>query len=112
MRYEAARRPVMDYVAKLSHHLALLFTATSTGVQVVRPWLLRRNRGNVPLRRRIVSGVAGFQSEPATVWSLLSALGLARGRTGAVTGRAPEPRPLAGALGLGGLSVDSLPGPT
>jgi 2-polyprenyl-6-methoxyphenol hydroxylase-like FAD-dependent oxidoreductase len=79
-RYEAARRPVMDYVAKLSHNLALIFTTTTPGVELVRPRLLRHNRGNVGLRRRVISGVAGFESESATVWSVLSALGLARGR--------------------------------
>jgi 2-polyprenyl-6-methoxyphenol hydroxylase-like FAD-dependent oxidoreductase len=79
-RYEAARRPVMNYVAKLSHNLAVLFTTTTTGVEAVRPWLLRHNRGNLRLRRRVISGVAGFQAEPATAWAVLSALGLARGR--------------------------------
>jgi 2-polyprenyl-6-methoxyphenol hydroxylase-like FAD-dependent oxidoreductase len=77
-RYEAARRPVMDYVARLSHNLALLFTTTTRGVELVRPRLLRHNRDNVPLRRRLVSGVAGFESEPFTAWAVLSALGLAR----------------------------------
>lgn len=80
-RYEAARRPVMSYVGKLSHNLALLFTTTAPGVEVVRPWMLRFNRGNVPLRRGVISGVAGFESESATAWALLSALGLARGRS-------------------------------
>jgi 2-polyprenyl-6-methoxyphenol hydroxylase-like FAD-dependent oxidoreductase len=79
-RYEAARRPVMNYVAKLSHNLALIFTTTATGVEVVRPWLLRHNRGNVRLRRRVISGVAGFESEPSTARAVLSALGLARSR--------------------------------
>jgi 2-polyprenyl-6-methoxyphenol hydroxylase-like FAD-dependent oxidoreductase len=79
-RYEAARRPVMDYVAKLSHNLALIFTITGPGVELVRPRLLRHNRDNAGLRRRVISGVAGFETESATVASLLSALGLARGR--------------------------------
>ncbi|GII96140.1 hypothetical protein Ssi02_63710 [Sinosporangium siamense] len=58
-------------MARLSHTLATLFTSNSAGARPVR-----RNRGNVPLRRRIVYGMAGFTSETATTWAWLSALGL------------------------------------
>ncbi|QIZ36453.1 NAD(P)/FAD-dependent oxidoreductase [Saccharopolyspora sp. ASAGF58] len=77
-RYEMARRPVMDYVTRLSHTLAMLFTATSKGAQAVRPRLLRSNRDNVRLQKRIVYNMAGFGSEKFTAWALLSAFGLTR----------------------------------
>jgi 2-polyprenyl-6-methoxyphenol hydroxylase-like FAD-dependent oxidoreductase len=77
-RYEAARQPVMNYVSRLSHNLALLFTATAAGTELVRPRLLRYNRDNVPLRGRLTSSVAGFEAQPFTAWALMSALGLAR----------------------------------
>jgi 2-polyprenyl-6-methoxyphenol hydroxylase-like FAD-dependent oxidoreductase len=82
-RYEAARQPVMSYVGRLSHNLALLFTATVPGTEIIRPRLLRYNRDNVPLRGRLTSSVAGFEAQPFTAWALLSALGLTRrGRRG------------------------------
>lgn len=77
-RYEAARRPVMDYVTRLSHTLAMLFTSTSTAVHLVRPRLLRSNRDNARLRKRIVHNMAGFGSQAFTGWALLSAFGLTR----------------------------------
>jgi 2-polyprenyl-6-methoxyphenol hydroxylase-like FAD-dependent oxidoreductase len=89
-RYEAARQPAMKYIARLSHNLALIFTTTTTGVEVVRPRVLRRNRDNLRLRRRVISGVAGFESEPATARALLSALGLARGRLDAAGALSPR----------------------
>lgn len=78
-RYEATRRPVISYVSRLSHTLALLFTSTSGAVRLVRPHLLSHNRDNVALRRRIVAGMAGFGSEVFTGWAMRSALGLTRG---------------------------------
>ncbi|MFD8495758.1 FAD-dependent oxidoreductase [Amycolatopsis sp. NPDC059657] len=77
-RYEAERRPVLDYVSRLSHVLALLFTSTSRGAQLVRPRLLRANRDNDELRHRIVYNMAGFSSDTFTAWALRSALGLTR----------------------------------
>ncbi|MFF4189634.1 FAD-dependent oxidoreductase [Nonomuraea sp. NPDC001831] len=77
-RYEAARRPVLGYVSRLSHTLALLFTSTSATVRLARPLLLSRNSGNDVLRRRIVAGMAGFTSDLFTGWAIRSALGLTR----------------------------------
>ncbi|GLZ29257.1 monooxygenase [Lentzea sp. NBRC 105346] len=77
-RYEAERRPVMAYVARLSHVLARLFTTTSAVATLVRPHLLRHNRDNAALRRRIVHNMAGFGSDPFTAWAVMSAV---RGRS-------------------------------
>lgn len=75
-RYEEARRPQVEYVARLSHNLATLFAARSLAAKTVYPFMLRRNRSNARLRYRITYNVAGLGSQPFSTWDWISASGL------------------------------------
>lgn len=81
LRYEATRRPALEFVARMSHNLATLLTATSWPGRVLRPAILRRNRANIPLRRHITQNVAGLTAMPLSAVQWISAAGLPIGRS-------------------------------
>jgi 2-polyprenyl-6-methoxyphenol hydroxylase-like FAD-dependent oxidoreductase len=74
--YERARRPRMEYVAKLSHNLATLFAGTSHAARTIYPFMLRRNRSNARLRYQLTFNVAGLGARPFSVWDWMCASGL------------------------------------
>jgi 2-polyprenyl-6-methoxyphenol hydroxylase-like FAD-dependent oxidoreductase len=75
-RYEQARRPTVDYVLRLSHNLATLFTGTSLAARTVWPFMLRRNSSNLRLRHQLTRNVAGLDARPFGPWDWLVASGL------------------------------------
>lgn len=91
LRYEEARGPRMDYVARLSHNMAGLLTNTSWAGRALRPGLLRRNQDNHRLRGRLTRNMAGLTAQPLTITDWVSASGLFNG----VLGRPGTGEPLA-----------------
>jgi 2-polyprenyl-6-methoxyphenol hydroxylase-like FAD-dependent oxidoreductase len=75
-RYEQARRPRVEYVARLSHNLATLFAGTSWAARVVYPFMLHRNKSNKRLRYRLTYNVAGLGAKPFSAWDWMCASGL------------------------------------
>lgn len=59
-RYEAIRRPRVDYVARLSHNLAMLFTDLGWRGRVVGRYMLRRNRAGHRLRSIVIYNMSGL----------------------------------------------------
>jgi 2-polyprenyl-6-methoxyphenol hydroxylase-like FAD-dependent oxidoreductase len=78
--YETARRPRVDYVARLSHNLAGLFTDTSWKGRVVARRMLRRNRDNHRLQHIITYNMSGLGVRRFTRRDRLIQLGLVRDR--------------------------------
>jgi 2-polyprenyl-6-methoxyphenol hydroxylase-like FAD-dependent oxidoreductase len=83
LRYEANRRPALEFVSRMSHNLATLLTGTSWPSRTLRPAILRRNRANIPLRRHITQNVAGLTAAPLSAVQWISAAGLPIGRSSA-----------------------------
>lgn len=75
-RYERARRPPVQYVARLSHNLATFFAGQSLAARTVYPFMLRRNRSNARLRYRLTCNVAGLGAQPFSVWDWMCASGV------------------------------------
>lgn len=73
-RYEAKRRPQIDFIARTSRNLTVLFTSTS--LRTLRPYMLWRNRENRRLRYVVTHNVAGFGAKKFTLWDLLCASGI------------------------------------
>lgn len=73
--YENDRRPKVEYVGRLSHNLATLFTATSTVARTTWTSLLRRNQENLRLRYQLTYNVAGLGSKPFTLWDWICVSG-------------------------------------
>ncbi|MGC0341223.1 FAD-dependent oxidoreductase [Streptomyces sp. SLBN-8D4] len=93
-RYEAVRRPRLEFVSRLSHNLATLLTTTSRTGRLLRPSLLRRNQSNVRLRRHITQNVAGLTAQPFRARDWISASGLLPRPSGRpLPARAEEIRP-------------------
>ncbi|GIH22227.1 monooxygenase [Acrocarpospora phusangensis] len=59
-RYDAIRRPALEYVSRLSHNLAMLFTDTSWRTRVVGHYMLRRNQQNQRLQTIITYNMSGL----------------------------------------------------
>jgi 2-polyprenyl-6-methoxyphenol hydroxylase-like FAD-dependent oxidoreductase len=78
LRYERERRRQVDYVARLSHTMALLLTSSSWMGSAFMPGLLRRNQGNLRVRRRLTENMSGLSPQPLTLWEWASVLGGAR----------------------------------
>ncbi len=87
LRYEAKRRPCLNYVARLSHNMATLLTSTSRTASVLRPCLLRRNQSNLRLQRRITQNMAGLTAQPLQVRDWISTSGLLNGALGPAGGQ-------------------------
>ncbi|MFC5753273.1 FAD-dependent oxidoreductase [Actinomadura rugatobispora] len=79
-RYDATRRPRVDYVARLSHNLAGLFTDTSWKGRVVARRMLRRNRHNHRLQHIITYNMSGLGVRRFTTRDRFIQLGLIRDR--------------------------------
>ncbi|XVQ09495.1 FAD-dependent oxidoreductase [Spirillospora sp. CA-255316] len=79
-RYDATRRPRVDYVARLSHNLAGLFTDTSWKGRVVARRMLRRNRHNHRLQHIITYNMSGLGVRRFTRRDRFIQLGLIRDR--------------------------------
>ncbi|GAA2446673.1 FAD-dependent monooxygenase [Actinomadura vinacea] len=77
-RYEETRRPRVDYVARLSHNLAGLFTDTSWKGRVVARRMLRRNRHNHRLQHIITYNMSGLGVRRFTRRDRFIQLGLIR----------------------------------
>lgn len=58
--YETTRRPQLEYVSRLSHNLATLFTATSWHVRLIGDHVLRRNRSNRRLQHYLTLNMSGL----------------------------------------------------
>jgi 2-polyprenyl-6-methoxyphenol hydroxylase-like FAD-dependent oxidoreductase len=82
-RYERARRRQLEYVARLSHNMALLLTGTSWAAHALRHEVLLHNHGNVRLRRRLVQNISGLSAQPLTPREWASVLTPLRGAGGA-----------------------------
>lgn len=89
-RYEQARRARLEYVASLSHNMATLLTSTSWPARTLRPFLLRRNRGNDRVRRHLTTNVAGLAARPLGPRDWLSLTGLFTGEPSARPWNGPE----------------------
>lgn len=59
-RYEAVRRPQLEYVSRLSHNLATLFTATSWHVRLIGDHVLRSNKYNRRLQHFLTLNMSGL----------------------------------------------------
>lgn len=75
-RYEAGRRPEVEFTARMSHNLATLLTSTHPVGGRIRPAVLRRNQANLRVRRIITQNVAGLSAQPFSARDWLSASGL------------------------------------
>ncbi len=75
-RYEQARRPPVEYVAKLSHSLASFFAGTSLAGRTVLPHMLRRRKPNLRLRYKLTYNVAGYGWRPLSLWDWICASGI------------------------------------
>lgn len=58
--YAGIRRPQLDYVSRLSHNLATLFTATSWHVRLLGNYVLRSNRSNKRLQHYLTLNMSGL----------------------------------------------------
>jgi len=76
--YEARRLPEVEYVLRLSHHVALLFTATAPLQRGLARWMLRRNGMNRRLQFILTYNMSGFGVRRFTRRDRLYQLGLLR----------------------------------
>jgi 2-polyprenyl-6-methoxyphenol hydroxylase-like FAD-dependent oxidoreductase len=74
--YEQARRPQVEYVAKLSHSLASFFAGTSLAGRTVLPHILRRRKPNLRIRYKLTYNVAGYGWQPLSLWDWTCVSGL------------------------------------
>ncbi len=75
-RYDQVRRPRIDYVSRLSHNLATLFTDTGWRGQVLGRHVLQRNRRNRRLQFIITYNMSGLGVHRFTRVDRLVQLGL------------------------------------
>jgi 2-polyprenyl-6-methoxyphenol hydroxylase-like FAD-dependent oxidoreductase len=75
-RYEQARRPQVEGVARLSHSIATFFAGTSLPGRTVLPLMLRRHKPNLRLRYKLTYDVAGYGSRPLSMWDWVCASGV------------------------------------
>ncbi|GAA1267375.1 FAD-dependent monooxygenase [Sphaerisporangium rubeum] len=84
-RYDAIRRPAIDYVSRLSHNLAMLFTDTSWRMRVVGRHMLRRNQDNHRLQTIITYNMSGLGVRRFTLRDRFVQFGLLHDREEAPT---------------------------
>ncbi|MEN3361642.1 MAG: hypothetical protein V7637_5624 [Mycobacteriales bacterium] len=75
-RYEELRRPQLDYISRLSHNLAGLFTATSWSSRTIGQYVLRRNRSNRRLQHLLAYNMSGLGVRRFTTLDRLCQFGL------------------------------------
>lgn len=75
-RYDAVRRPAVDYVSRLSHNLSTLFTDTTWRGQVLGRHVLRRNRHNARLQFILTYNMSGLGVQRFTARDRLVQFGL------------------------------------
>lgn len=75
-RYDAQRRPALDYVSRMSHSLATLFTDLTWRGQLLGRHVLRRNRDNRRLQFIITYNMSGLGVRRFTVRDRLVQFGL------------------------------------
>ncbi|XVS61656.1 FAD-dependent oxidoreductase [Actinosynnema sp. CA-299493] len=89
--YEAARRPSLDHIAKVSHNAARMITALSGAPRLLGARMMRRTAANPRLLRRTAGNMSGTDVRPLTFVDRLYQLGVLADRR-AHDPHAAEPR--------------------
>ncbi|MCC8243365.1 FAD-dependent oxidoreductase [Saccharothrix luteola] len=74
--YEAARRPSLDHIAKVSHNAARMITALSGAPRLLGARMMRRTAANPRLLRRTAGNMSGTDVRPLTFVDRLYQLGV------------------------------------
>jgi len=74
--YEAARRPSLDHIAKVSHNAARMITAVSGAPRLLGARMMRRTAANPRLLRRTAGNMSGTDVRPLTFLDRLYQLGV------------------------------------
>jgi 2-polyprenyl-6-methoxyphenol hydroxylase-like FAD-dependent oxidoreductase len=92
-RYDAVRRPALNYISRMSHNLAGLFTDTTWRGQVLGKHMLRHNRNNTRLLFILTYNMSGLGVRRFTMRDRLIQFGLLLDPRGRHLPPAPSPRP-------------------
>ncbi|MEU1209451.1 NAD(P)/FAD-dependent oxidoreductase [Nocardia sp. NPDC005825] len=64
--YERSRRPGLQYISQISHHLSMAFTSTSPTLQAISKRMMLRNEHNIRLQHILTYNMSGLGLRPMT----------------------------------------------